>query len=151
MRPLRRPPRALHIHSPEPPHTRSSLPQSNIRLDVVTLLCDADFRRRPDTNRWSHLDGRPFTKAEQALAFSATREEFTIAADQIKREGDYRREYQEAVEALPKLLLPYFGQLPTGATVSDVVPLLSDEDRAEYLRLREALAPDGYLFASTDE
>jgi hypothetical protein len=49
------------------------------------------------------------------------------------------------------LLLPYLGQLRTGATVSDVVPLLSDEDRAEYLRLREALAPGGYLLASTDE
>jgi hypothetical protein len=49
------------------------------------------------------------------------------------------------------LLLTYFGQLRTGATVSDVVPLLSDEDRAEYLRLREALSPDGYVLASTDE
>jgi hypothetical protein len=127
------------------------LTHRNIRLDVVTLLCDADFRRRPDTNRWSHRDGQPFTKAEQALAFSATREEFMIAAGQINREVDYHREYEEAVEALPKLLLPYLAQVPDGSTVSDVLPLMSDEDRAEYLRLREALAPDGYLFASTDE
>ncbi|WP_333766487.1 hypothetical protein [Streptomyces sp. IBSBF 2435] len=127
------------------------MPLSNIRLDVVTLLCDADFRRLPDTNRWSHLDGRPFTKAEQTLAFSATREEFEIAADQINREFDYRREYEEAVEALPQLLLPYFAQLPDSSTVSDVLPLMSDQDRAEYNRLRDILAPDGYLNAPTDE
>jgi hypothetical protein len=50
-------------------------------------------------------------KAEQTLVFSATE----IAADQIKREGDHQREYWEAVEALPKLLLPDFAQLPAGS------------------------------------
>lgn len=122
-----------------------------IRLDVGTLLCDTDFRLRPDTNRWSHRDGRPFTKAEQALAFSATGEEFGLAADQINREVAYHREYEEAVETLPKLLLPYLAQLPEGATVSDVLPLMSDQDRTAYDRLRDILAPDGYLFASVDE
>jgi hypothetical protein len=130
---------------------RSSLTQSNIRLDVVTLLCDADFPRRSDTGRWLHRDGRPFTKAEQSLAFSATREEFEMAAAQIKRESDYLREYEEAVEALPKLLLPYFDQLPHGATVTDVIPLMNAEDRTEYERLRDILAPDGWLYAPTDE
>lgn len=130
---------------------RSSLTLSNIRLDVVTLLCDADFRRRPDTGRWSHLDGRPFTKAEQTLAFSATREEFEIAAAQIKREGDYQREYEDAVEALPKLLMPYLAQLGHDGPVADVLPLMTAEDRAEFERLRDILAPDGWLYTPTNE
>ncbi|MYS19890.1 hypothetical protein GA0115240_114423 [Streptomyces sp. DvalAA-14] len=123
---------------------------SNIRLDVVTLLCDTDFKRRPDTNRWSHLDGRPFTQAEQTLALSSTREEFEIAAAQIQREGDYRREYQEAVHAFLKLLLPYFAQVPDGSTVSDVIPRMTDEERTAFERLCDIVAPDGYLYAPGD-
>ncbi|WP_258177258.1 hypothetical protein [Streptomyces solincola] len=45
------------------------------RPDIVALLCDADFKRRRDTNTWTHRDGRPFSKEEQALAFTATRVE----------------------------------------------------------------------------
>ncbi|MBD0740429.1 hypothetical protein [Streptomyces sp. CBMA29] len=74
-----------------------------------------------------------------------------IAADQIEREGAYHREYEEAVEALPKLLLPYFAQLPDGSIVSHALPLMSDQDRTAYNRLRDILGPDSYLYAPTDE
>jgi hypothetical protein len=130
---------------------RSSLTLSNIRLDVVTLLCDTDFNRKPDTNRWSHLDGHPFTKAEQDLAFSCTREEFEMVAAQVQRDGSYRREYQGAVKALLKLLLPYLAVLPHASTVSDVIPLMSDEERSVYQMLSDIVAPDGNLYAPTDE
>lgn len=148
---LKPPGHITRSHDLPAPSMRSSLTPSNIRLDVVTLLCDADFRRRPDAGRRSHRDGRAFTKAEQSLAFSATRKEFEVAAAQIKREGDYLSEYEDAVEALPKLLLPYLAQLGNDGTVADVLPLLSAEDRAEFERLRDILAPDGWLYAPTDE
>lgn len=46
-------------------------------------------------------------------------------------------------DALIALLSPYFAQLPTGSTVSDTVPLMTDVDRAEYERLRGLVAPGG--------
>jgi hypothetical protein len=98
-----------------------------------------------------HRDGRPFTRAEQDPAFSATRREYETATDQINWEADYHRAYQEAVEALTRLLLPHFTQLPEVATVSGIVPLISDDDRAEYPRFRDTAAPDGCLYAPTDE
>lgn len=125
--------------------------QPAIRLDVITLICDTNFKYRTDTNTWSHRDGRPFTKAEQETAHSCTRDEFEIAVAQIKREIAYRRERAELPDALIALLSPYFAQLPTGSTVSDTVPLMTDVDRAEYERLRGLVAPDGYLLAFDED
>ncbi|MFG2629703.1 hypothetical protein [Streptomyces sp. NPDC048473] len=125
--------------------------QPAIRLDVITLICDSNFKYRTETNTWSHREGRPFTKEEQKTALSCTRYEFEIAAAQIKREIAYRRERAELPDTLYALLSPYFAQLPTGSTVSDVEPLMTDEDRTEYERLRDLVAPDGYLLVSDED
>ncbi|WP_260860009.1 hypothetical protein [Streptomyces cupreus] len=63
------------------------MPETDIRPcprpEIVDLLCDADFKYRSDTNTWSHRDGRPFSKEEQALAFTATRVEFEEVREQL--------------------------------------------------------------------
>ncbi|MFI9580420.1 hypothetical protein ACIHCQ_00875 [Streptomyces sp. NPDC052236] len=56
---------------------------------VFALLYDSDFKRRDDTGTWSHLDGRPFSKEEQALAFRATLAEFEELSAQFTRYRNY--------------------------------------------------------------
>ncbi|MEH0545429.1 hypothetical protein QA802_20840 [Streptomyces sp. B21-105] len=89
------------------------MPETDIRSrprprpDIVALLCDADFKRRPDTNAYSHRDGRPFSKEEQALAFTATRVELEEVSEQLTRYREYRRTWKEAPEAFQCFLAPF--------------------------------------------
>ncbi|MFD0315063.1 hypothetical protein [Streptomyces flavalbus] len=104
------------------------------RPEIVALLCDADFKRRRDTNTWTHRDGRPFSKEEQALAFTATRAEFEEMNEQFTRYQEYLRTGCEAPEALQRFLAPFMEQL-TKKTLGNAVQLMNKDDRTELDRL----------------
>lgn len=110
------------------------MPKTDIRPDIVTLLCDTDFKRRPDTNTYSHRDGRPFSKEEQALAFTATRVELEEVREQIARYREYQRAKAEAPEALQRFLAPFMEQL-TQKNLGNAVQLMSEDEQTELDRL----------------
>ncbi|KOG17504.1 hypothetical protein ADK35_24045 [Streptomyces viridochromogenes] len=112
------------------------MPETEIRPrpEIVALLCDADFKRRPDTNTYSHRDGRPFSKEEQALAFTATRVELEEVSEQLARYREYRRTWKEAPEAFRRFLAPFMEQL-TEKNLGNAVQLMSGNDRTEFDRL----------------
>ncbi|MFE5710149.1 hypothetical protein ACFQ7J_04865 [Streptomyces sp. NPDC056501] len=117
------------------------MPETEIRPHIVALLCDADWKHRPDTNTWSHRDGRPFTKEEQTTAFQAVRAEVEEASEQFKRYRDYVRKWEDAPEALQQFLAPFMEQLTT-KTLGNAVELMTEDERAEFdRRLRFMIEP----------
>ncbi|MFC5803298.1 hypothetical protein [Streptomyces formicae] len=112
------------------------MPKTDIRPrpDIVALLCDADFKRRRDTNTWTHRDGRPFSKEEQALVFTATRVELEEVSEQLARYQEYLRTVDEAPEALQRFLAPFMEQL-TEKNLGNAVQLMNGDDRTEFDRL----------------
>ncbi|MFE9881910.1 hypothetical protein [Streptomyces sp. NPDC005784] len=112
------------------------MPETNIRPrpDIVALLCDADFKRRSDTSTYSHRDGRPFSKEEQALAFTATRVELEEVHEQLARYREHQRTREEAPEAFQRFLAPFMEQL-TEKNLGNTVQLMSENDRTEFNRL----------------
>ncbi|WP_328506467.1 hypothetical protein [Streptomyces sp. NBC_00391] len=112
------------------------MPETDIRPrpDIVALLCDADFKRRPDTNTYSHRDGRPFSKEEQALAFTAARVELEEVSEQLARYREYRRTWEEAPEAFQRFLAPFMDQLAE-KNIGNAVQIMGETDRTEFDRL----------------
>ncbi|MGW4647198.1 hypothetical protein [Kitasatospora sp. NPDC004289] len=108
--------------------------QPYCRHDVFVLLNDADFIIRPDTNTWSHHDGRPFTEAEQALANDDADEELETLISAYKIGFDHGLGDDPAHFARV-LRHRYSTKLPDGATDEDIVAAMTEEDRAEYERL----------------
>ncbi|MFI6473989.1 hypothetical protein ACIBL5_27435 [Streptomyces sp. NPDC050516] len=115
------------------------MPDIEPRLHIVVLLRDTDFKFRSDTNTWSHLDGRPFTKEEQAIAHTATRADLGEVLDQLARYKEYRRTKNEAPEALNRFLAPFMDQL-IRKTLGNAVKIMTKDDRAELDRLLGAVA-----------
>ncbi|MFV0134590.1 hypothetical protein ACLGIH_15350 [Streptomyces sp. HMX87] len=110
------------------------MPKTQARPEIVVLLCDANFKRWRDTKTWSHRDGRPFSKEEQALAFRATRVELEEIQEQFARYREYRRTMDEAPEALQRFLAPFMEQL-TEKKLGSAVQLMNEDERAEFDRL----------------
>ncbi|MFE9255698.1 hypothetical protein [Streptomyces sp. NPDC006879] len=110
------------------------MPETEIRPHIVALLCDSNFKYRRDTNTWSHIDGRPFTKEEQATALHATRAEFEEFAAQHSRYMEYTRTLEEAPESLNRFLAPFMDQLTT-KTLGNAVELMTKDEKAEFDRL----------------
>ncbi|MFJ1795180.1 hypothetical protein [Kitasatospora griseola] len=102
------------------------------------------------TNTWSHTDGRPFTKKEQATALSATREEFETFGWLLERKAERDREIAEATQAVIALLNRYFVALPADSVAADAAAIMTEQDRTEYERLLDIVAPDGWLFAPSE-
>ncbi|MCW8383405.1 hypothetical protein [Streptomyces justiciae] len=121
--------------------------QPEIRPHIVALLCDADFKYRPDTNTWSHRDGRPFSKAEQATAHQCTRAELEEVQAQFTRYREYLRQEQEAPEALQRFLAPFMAQL-TEKNLGNAVDLMTQDERAEFDRLLKHIAEPVRPFAA---
>ncbi|MFF3087379.1 hypothetical protein ACFVRB_20355 [Streptomyces nojiriensis] len=122
------------------------MPETELRIEVIALLLDADFKLRPDTNTWSHSDGRPFTQAEQVTAFQATRAELEATAALSARNAAAALEQNTAAQALIELLHSYFARHPEAHMVMDVLPHMTEEDRTEYERLCAIAAPDGGIY-----
>ncbi|WP_210593645.1 hypothetical protein [Streptomyces sp. GESEQ-35] len=118
--------------------------QPEVRPRIVALLCDADFIYRTDTRTWSHLDGRPFTHAEQVIALQATRAEADEARAQLMRYLEYRRTKREAGDVLTHFLDPFLDQLRE-KTLDNAAEIMGKEDRAELDRIlrlvREPVRP----------
>lgn len=110
------------------------MPETTIRPHVAALLCDSNFQYRRDTKTWSHIDGRPFTKEEQATALHATRYEFEEFAAQHTRYMEYMRTLEEAPDTLQRFLAPFMEQLTT-KNLGNAVELMTTDERAELDRL----------------
>lgn len=122
------------------------MPAKALRPHIIALLMDANFKRRPDTGTWSHLDGRPFTKEEQAAALDATRYEFEAAVEEFKRYAAAVRAQDDAVAELTDLLLHYFTKHPEAKVVDELIPHMTDEDLRTFKRLSPIAAPGGGFF-----
>ncbi|MBV2356420.1 hypothetical protein KUM39_18890 [Streptomyces sp. J2-1] len=107
-----------------------ALPQPHI----VALLCDSDFKKRPDTHTWSHRDGRPFTDEEQATALRATRSDFEELNAQMTRYKAYAQAKNEAPDTLNQFLAPFMERL-TKKTLGNAVELMTETEQAEFNRL----------------
>lgn len=116
----------------------------NIRADVVSLLVDLDpFSYGSPVLR--RLDGRPMTDAERGLINSATGPEHQAAADYFRRVAEHAEEMASAHRRIDEITRPYFDRLDSGATMADVLPLLTEAERAEIDRLHEIATPDGTI------
>ncbi|MEU6057050.1 hypothetical protein [Streptomyces sp. NPDC047097] len=104
----------------------------------MALLFDMDFAHPGRTLH--HLDGRPFTQEEQALANEATLEEFEAAGVKIHTEVTQEIADQAMNDALD-LLRKYFAQNPEA-----VIPYMTDEDRSQYESLLTIVTADGGRF-----
>ena len=108
-------------------------------LTVAELLCTADpntimeyFRRGGDT-LILHTDGSPFTDFERALVKKATRSDFAAAKDVLDARAQNALEWARAIDGMAGLVEKY-ATVPK-QTAGEVLPLMSPEDRAEFLAL----------------
>ncbi|MFE6025617.1 hypothetical protein [Streptomyces niveus] len=110
------------------------MPETEFRPHIIALLCDADFTYRPDTNTWTHRDGRPFSKTDQAHVFMATRAELEEVRAQTARYRQYVQKRAEAPETMQRFLAPFMQQL-TQKTLGNATQLMSKDERTEFDRL----------------
>ncbi|MFJ1821555.1 hypothetical protein [Streptomyces sp. NPDC088139] len=101
---------------------------------IFALLCDSDMKRRDDTGTWSHRDGRPFSKEEQALADRATHAELEELSAQHKRYMKYVQAIHDAPDAMQRYLAPFMRQL-TEKKLGKAIDLMSKDELAEFNRL----------------
>ncbi|MDF9814181.1 hypothetical protein [Streptomyces sp. SPB162] len=104
------------------------------RPDIIALLCSADFTRLSDTGIWTHRDGRPFSREEQARVLEATRAEREEVGMQLTRYRNYVQEAVNAPETLQRFLAPFMQQL-TQKNLGNAVELMSKDDYTEFERL----------------
>jgi hypothetical protein len=109
------------------------------RPDIIALLCDADFKHRADTHTWTHRDGHPFSKEEQAHVFTATRAEFEEFNAQFTRYREYLQEKKDSPEALQRFLAPFMQQL-TQKTLGNAAPLMNEDERTKFDHLLALIA-----------
>jgi hypothetical protein len=121
--------------------------ETSIRPEVVALFADLDLKGTPD--QWTHMDGSPVTRDELDLALSATRDELVAVRDYSVRLTDYYRERDAAFTRVQELAAPYFADLPEGASLARVLPLMPAAERAELVELMDLLAPDGTVVPPT--
>ncbi|MGA4943731.1 hypothetical protein [Streptomyces cinereoruber] len=110
------------------------MPQPEIRPEIVTLLCDANFKHFRETGIWSHRDGRPFTEEEQALIFQVTHADLEKLKAQHSRYLEYVRPYEEAPEAIQRFLAPFMEQLEE-KNLGNAHALMTEDERTEFNRL----------------
>ncbi|MFJ1694421.1 hypothetical protein ACIO6T_21330 [Streptomyces sp. NPDC087532] len=107
----------------------------------MALLFDTGFNRPSGTRTFRHLDGRPVTEEEQALADDANLEEFQAAGAHVHN-PEAGAEAAAASRLLAELLFKYVVQHHEA-----LVPFMTDEDLIEYDRLATIIAADadGFL------
>ncbi|WP_433400899.1 hypothetical protein [Streptomyces sp. CA-146814] len=104
------------------------------RPHVMALLFDTDFNRPSGTRAFRHLDGRPFTEEEQALADDATLEELQAAGVHVHN-SEAGAKAKAAAHHMAELLFKYV--LPHGEAL---IPFMTHEDMLEYGRLDSIIA-----------
>ncbi|MFJ2775954.1 hypothetical protein [Kitasatospora sp. NPDC087315] len=111
-----------------------------VSRNIMKLLFDADFVYRDDTDTWSHQDGRPFSEPEQAIAEAAGEEELEALFDVYKLL--LKRDLVDPIDALRVLTYRYWITIPDyDADSTDLLAAMTDQDRAEFARLSDALTP----------
>jgi hypothetical protein len=126
----------------QPPHpsTRSTrIPLIEPRRHVVAQLCGAYFKYHFGTKTWSHHDGGPFTKAEQASALAPTIDEVKEAKEQIGRYHEYLQTWLEAPEVLDRFLTPFLDQLDE-KSFGTAIDIMNKNERLKLQRLVNAAA-----------
>ncbi|MCZ4123544.1 hypothetical protein [Streptomyces sp. H39-S7] len=116
------------------------MPAPTPRPHIMALLFDMDFDHPGPGRAFHHLDGRPFTKEEHALANEATLEEFRAAGAKIHTEIT-QEIADQALNDASELLHKYFAQNP-----QVVIPYMTDEDHDHYEALRTIATADGGRF-----
>ncbi|MFE6225154.1 hypothetical protein [Streptomyces sp. NPDC057854] len=111
-------------------------PASTPRPHIMALLFDTDFDRPWGIRTFRHLDGRPFTDEEQAIADDATLEEFQAAGVRI-HDPEAGTEAEAAVTELAKLIYSYALDHHMA-----LVQFMTHEDRLEYDRLCGIITAD---------
>ncbi|NEA72736.1 hypothetical protein [Streptomyces sp. SID13588] len=114
------------------------MPATTPRPHIMALLFDLDFDHPGRT--FHHLDGRPFTKEELAVANEATLEEFRAAGAKIHTEIT-QEIADQALNDASELLRKYFAQDP-----EVVIPYMTDEDHGHYESLLAIASADGGRF-----
>ncbi|MEV6883328.1 hypothetical protein [Streptomyces sp. NPDC051135] len=115
------------------------MPASTPRPHVMALLFDSDFNRPSGTCTFRHLDGRPFTDEEQALADDATLEEFQAAGIHVHN-PEAGAEAQVAAYQMAELLFKY--AVPHREAL---IPFMTHEDMLEYGRLETLITEGAHL------
>lgn len=123
------------------PRANQDRPLARIRTDLVVLL--ADTARRGPADTWTRLNGEPLTDQERTLLATATRGELWAAADHTGRLLDEERKQIAGLARIRELVGPHFATLPVGSVMSDVMPLMTDEERAELDAIARTLPADG--------
>ena len=106
---------------------------------IVELLCTADtntlmehLMRGGDTPIL-HTNGSPFTDFERARVNKATRADFAAAQHVLDARAQNALEWARAIDGMVGLVEKY-ATVPK-QTAGEVLPLMSPEDRAEFLAL----------------
>ncbi|WP_380791273.1 hypothetical protein ACFE3N_15425 [Streptomyces albidoflavus] len=110
------------------------MPAPTPRPHVMALLFDTNFNRPSGTRTFRHLDGRPFTDEEQALADDATLEELQAAGVHVHNPeagAEAKAAAHEMAELLFKYVIPHREAL---------IPFMTHEDVLEYGRLEAIVA-----------
>lgn len=115
----------------------------DVRTEVVALLTDVMPLGPLDS--WTRQDGRPLTQDERDLVGSATYAEVSAAREFVARESELARERAEDLQRAHDLIRPYFDRHPDLPTTGEVLPLMTEEDRTEFLQVMERVAPDGLV------
>ncbi|WFE44276.1 DUF4326 domain-containing protein [Verrucosispora sp. WMMD1129] len=109
-------------------------PTVTVNLDVVELILDcANLTPEAFTNReLCHRDGRPFSDAEHDLVSRATMAELQAARDHSAKLAEHAREQHALADELATLTRPYFDRFGDGATLGDLRPLMTPDDRGRF-------------------
>ncbi|MBQ1098591.1 hypothetical protein KBY55_21555 [Streptomyces sp. b94] len=121
------------------------MPASTPRPHIMALLFDTDFNRPSGTRTFRHLDGRPFTDEEQALADDATLEELQAAGVHVHN-PEAGVEAQAATYQMADLLFKYV--LPHREAL---IPFMTHEDMLEYGRLETVIAAGAHLLGPHED
>lgn len=121
-----------------------------IRPNVVALVSATDLAplvEAMERGTWTpelrlnRDNGTPLTDDEMALVGSATRREVEAARDFAELARSFHTAQLADMDRVGEILTPHFDQLPGGATVRDIWPLLTDAERAELAALMDVVAP----------
>ncbi|MHB9759900.1 hypothetical protein ACYBSK_36500 [Streptomyces sp. BYX5S] len=123
---------------PAAPVRSTHIPTAEQCRRAISLLCDTDFTRRPDTNTWSHHDGHPFTQEEQAAVDLITQPGETEDVGHRARYLEYRRAQTKAQRDLNRFLDPFVERL-INKHLGTIVQDMTDAEQAELERLLHAV------------
>lgn len=108
--------------------------QRAARPEIVSLLCDANFKHFLETGTWSHLDGRPFTTEERTMIFQSTQVDLEELQAQHSRYLEYVQTHKEAPDAIQRFLAPFMEQLEE-QNLGNAHEIMTQDERTEFDRL----------------